>query len=245
MIVVCTAVLGVFDYLRSPEVIEPGVRYICFADQPIAPCAPWEIQPAATFLASAARNSRMPKILPHLHFDADYSIWHDANFCLKRKPNLLIDMYLWQRDVAMFAHPCRDTVEREANVLLEKPAEFPGVDMDAVRSQVTRWKHAGAPDGLWCGGLIIRRHNLATQAFNERWWQEYAQGCSRDQLALPMARAFCGTEIETIPGDVYNNPIMAFHWHAAWRDKAENRPYQTVEAEYRMRRDRLKEICAR
>ncbi len=99
----------------------------------------------------------------------------------------------------------------------------------------------GAPVGLWAGGLIIRRHTPAVAAFNEVWWDFFKRGSTRDQLALPMAVAKTGMKIETIAGIVTDNPIMGFHWHAAWREK--NKQFHTVEAEYQMRRKRLEELC--
>lgn len=242
-ITVYTAILGGFDYLRAPLVPADGNRYVCYSNGLIDPAGPWEIQPAYAPLPHAGRNSRIPKILAHFHAETEYSIWHDANFQLKQSPAQLIREYLQNHDIAMFKHPCRDTVEREANVLLEKPEEFPTCDMTDVTAQVTRWKHMGAPVGLWCGGLIIRRHTPSVAAFNELWWDEYQRGCSRDQLALPMARAKAGIEIRGIQGNIYDNPLVAFNFHAAWRDKPCNRAYQTRESELKARRARLEELC--
>src|SRR4026208_505614 len=94
MTTVYTVVLGGWDYLRPPEMIDPDARYLAFVDQPMPPCYPWEQVPAYTPFAKHSRNSRLPKIVPHLHFEAEYSIYHDANFCLKRSPEYLIDRYL-------------------------------------------------------------------------------------------------------------------------------------------------------
>ena len=52
-----------------------------------------------------------------------------------------------------------------------------------------------------------------------------------------------GIEIETIPGIIYDSQLMGFHWHAAWRIKADNARYETGVAEYQMRRRRLEELC--
>jgi hypothetical protein len=225
-IVVYTVILNGWDYLRPPEVIEPGVRYVCFTDRALPPCEPWELQPAYLPFASASRNSRIPKLLPHLHVGAEYSIYHDANFCLKRSPDYLIERYLAPRrlDLAMFVHPARKNVEQEANEIIAHPEWFPGMDMDVVRAQVTRWKHAGAPEGLWAAGMILRRHTEDIAAFNRIWWDEFQRGSTRDQLALPLARHFAGVRIEDIQGNIIggDNDLMAFHWHAAWTNKGDN-----------------------
>jgi hypothetical protein len=238
VIVVYTCILNDWDYARNESAIDPKTRYIMYADRPIEPCLPWEIQPAYTPCGMpASRASRLPKILPHLHFQADYSIWHDANFVLRADPQTLIAAYLKDADIAMFAHPCRNTVAQEVEVLLKEKI---GV-REEVLAQQTAWLHMGAPCGLWAGGLIIRRHTHAVQQFNEAWWHFFKHGSTRDQLALPMAAHSTGMKIETIPGHIYESPLMGFHWHAAWRDK--NQEFHTQEAEYQMRRKRLEELA--
>ena len=241
VIVVCTAILQDWDFLR-PEATKPedGVRYVCYSDRTLEPVAGWEIQPAFTpHGMSASRASRLPKILPHLHFQADYSIWHDANFVLRADPLTLIAAYLNNAHIAMFAHPCRKHVGEEVAVLLREKIG----NASEVLQQQTDWLNMGAPCGLWAGGLIIRRHTKDVAAFNEQWWHYFRRGSSRDQLALPMAQAKTGIAIETIPGDIYTSPLMGFHWHAAWRDKGDNASHHTMEAEYQMRRKRLEELC--
>lgn len=238
-IVVVTAILNSWDYLRPIE-RHDSIRNICFADRPMEPVAPWEIQPAYTPCGMpASRASRLPKILPNLHVDAEYSIWHDANFVLRADPQTLIAAYLRNADIAMFEHPCRKHVGEEAEVLLREKIGDPV----EVEWQHKEWLNMGAPCGLWAGGLIIRRHTPAIERFNEAWWGYFAAGSTRDQLALPMALHATGTKIETIRGEIFTSPIMGFHWHAAWRTQEENKPYQAQEAEYRARRKRLEELC--
>ncbi len=239
MIVVYTAILNDWDYLRPPIVIEPGVRYICFADRPLPPVTPWEIQPAYTPYGVGSRNSRLPKILPHLHFAAAYSIWHDANFTLNVRPTAVIGTYLRDHDIAMYRHPCRNHVGEECEVLLREKIGDPG-EVERAR---TLWKHAGAPVGLWAGGLILRRHATEVQALNEEWWRLFRTGCTRDQISLPVAQCTTGIDINSIPGDIYASELMGFHWHAAWRDKPDNQKYQTEAKVYECRRRRLEELA--
>ncbi len=239
-IVVATCIVQSWDYLRPPSSIDPQALYICFTDRPIERVPTWEIQPAYTPCGMpASRASRLPKLLPHLHFGADYSIWHDANFVLRVSPQELIDTFLCEHDIAMFDHPCRHDVGQEVAVLLNEHIGDP----TEVKAQQTTWLHMGAPVGLWAGGLIIRRHSKAVRQFNETWWHYFKNGSTRDQIALPMAKHETGIEIQTIPGDIYSSPLMGFHWHAAWLDKEDNSKYRSEIAPYQMRRKRLEELA--
>lgn len=246
MIVVYTVNLNHWDVLRPPQwrmlAPESGglnrIQHICYTDQPGPTCEPWRIEPAYQPFQQASRNSRIPKILPHLHFRADYSIYHDANFTLKMAPEELIDRYLGARDIALFRHPCRQNVCQEGAVLLKERIGDP----TEVQKQLERWEQVGSPHGLWCGGLIIRRHTPAVAALNEAWWREFAWGSTRDQMSLPIARELTRTSISTIDGDVYNNDLMAFHWHTAWVDKGDNPLQEMKRREFVERRKRLVEV---
>jgi hypothetical protein len=203
------------------------------------PVSPWEYQPAFLPLASMARNSRLPKMLPHLHFAADYSIWHDGSYALRKKPSWLIDRYLGGLDMAMFRHPCRTTVEQEAAILVNEKISDPG---DVAR-QVERWKSIGSPSGLWAGGMILRKHTPQIERLNEAWWHEFSIGTARDQMALPIARDLTKTPICTIDGNVFENDLLAWHWHTAWKDKGDNMLLEAQRAAYVERRRRLEEIA--
>lgn len=239
-----TCILNDHDYLRAPGVVSIDSDYICYADRPLETHIPWEIQPAFTPLPQASRNARIPKLLPHLHFETDYSIYHDANFTLNVTPQEIIDRYLQDADIAMYGHPCRTDIGEECRVLLDlhERDELPGLNPSVLLDQRARWKHMGAPMGLWAGGLIVRRHTPAVRDFNECWWRQFAAGCTRDQIALPMAVHETGMKINTIPGNIYESPLMGFHWHAAWRGKGDNAKHEAAIMEYQCRRKRLEEI---
>ncbi len=247
--VVYTVILNAWDYLRPPLVIEPNARYVAFVDQPMPSCPPWEFQPAFTPFDSPARNSRLPKLLPDLHFEAEYSIYHDANFALKVSPQYLVERYLKpkKRELSMFIHPARQTVEQEADCILAHPEWFPTIDMNDVRHQVKRWMELGRPAGLWAAGMIIRKHTPDVAAFNRLWWKEFMAGSPRDQLSLPIARFLAGMKIEDINGTIIggDNDLLAFHWHAAWKDRVDNPQRADELAPFAARRAELERICGK
>jgi hypothetical protein len=243
--VIYTSIIGGKDYLRPPEVVDPDARYLAFVDRPMKRCPPWEFVPAYLPFVSASRNSRLPKLLPHLHFEAKYSIYHDGNFTLKRSVEYLVERYLRpkNRELAMFVHPARQNVEQEAGEILAHPGWFPGMDMESVQRQVERWRQSGSPTGLWAAGMIIRKHSEDVAAFNRLWWQEYSNGSPRDQLALPLARHFSGMKIEDIEGSIHSNDLIGYHWHSDWLDSDDNPARAASHAPYRERRKELARLC--
>jgi len=239
MIYVYTAILSGFDNLRTPLCApEPGVRFICFTDCPVLPrVEPWEFRPVHRIVDPAcdvigaeydtlddARTSRLPKILPHLVLpeDCDYSIWHDGNFQMKASPSETISKLLRTADWAAHKHPGRDCIYREAEILLKEKIGTAAL----VERQIERCRNVyGHPEGfgLWANGFIARRHNAATAALNERWWDLFQSGCERDQISFPVALRQSGVSIETIRHtDIYGSEFVKFNWHAAWKDREDN-----------------------
>lgn len=228
MIYVFTSILNGFDNLRPPAVQEETfVKYICFTNIPNLPrVTPWEYRPAY-IAGKPCRSSRVPKILPHLMLprDAEYSIWHDGNFQLRRSAEEAIQGLLTDgRQWAAHKHPCRTCLYDEAEVVLR---DCPLVDKEAVASQVSRYRQRGFPEkaGLWANGFIVRKHTPEVARLNELWWEEYSNGCERDQLSFPVARCKAGMEIKTIDADVFASPWVLFRWHAAWKNKEDNPDY--------------------
>lgn len=238
-IVVYTVILGGWDNLRPPRILEPGVRYVCVTDEPLS-CQPWEIRPAWTPYADGSRNSRIPKILAHLHFDSEYSIYHDGHLTLRAAPSYLVDENLRDADLALFRHPCRDSVYREAR---QCETEHIG-DGPAMTAQIERYRRMGLGRGLWAGGMIIRRHTEAVAKFNEIWWSEFLQGCMRDQLALPAAIHHTCIKVHTIDADIMMDVSrVAMNMHAAWENFGDNADYVEARNKRAEQVRRLKELC--
>jgi hypothetical protein len=248
-----TTCLDHWDYLRPPQVIHPDVEYVCFSNLPMPECKPWRIVPCPALTGSVGRDSRIPKILPHLCLDADYSIYHDANFAMQCDPLDLIERRLTSQDcdIAMYRHPARECVYEEAKVCIEMSHDavrrgFPETPPIApIQEQVAKLRADGHPPawGLWACGIVIRRHTDMIAWLNERWWQEFAAGSSRDQIAFPPALRGLGCRINTIPGNVYQVKDWGFNFHAAWTDR-----YRPEQNEWRdrelARTNRLREFVA-
>jgi hypothetical protein len=204
-ITVYTALSGDFDHLRDPEE-DYTANYVAFTD---AQSEVWEVRKPYSRFKDDRRNSRVPKLLPHLYLDTVYSIYLDANIRLKVPAQKLIDEFLKDKDIAVFRHIGRDCLydEAEANILLRKgdPIEI----SEQVRHYAERKhpKHAGMAE---CG-VIIRRHTQEINDMNEKWWAHYTRFSERDQISFPMA--FDLEKVNLIEGSAWRHPYFDFIGH--------------------------------
>lgn len=226
MLYVYTVVSDGFDNLRAPEVVSnsENVRYVCFTNIPNLPnVGPWQYRPIPD-IGDVSRRNRVPKLLPHLMLpsDAEYSIYHDGNFQLKRLPEDLVKEFLGSHDWAAHRHPARDCVYREAEIIIR---DCPLIPRDEVTAQVERYRKAEYPEhaGMWANGLLIRRHSRKVRIACEEWWIEFAKGCGRDQLSFPVIRRKQDLDVNTIDAEIYKTPLMNFYRHAAWKDREDKR----------------------
>jgi hypothetical protein len=206
--------------------------------------APWEFRPIHRIEGSAARTSRLPKILPHLMLpECDYSIWHDANFQMLKSPTETVAKLLRTADWAAHKHPARDCIYDEATILLRENIGTPALverQIERCRESFQHPKHWG----LWANGLIVRRHNARTAALNERWWELFASGCERDQISFPVALRESGLSIETIRHtDIFGSEFIKYNWHAAWKDREDNPVYWPERERIAARVQKLYEVA--
>jgi len=170
--------------------------------------------------------------------DCEYSIWHDANFQLCKSPEHIVETLLKEHAWAAHRHPCRDCAYDEAQILLSEKIGTRAL----VERDVSHMKLQGHPEGfgLWANGFIARRHTRATDELSERWWEIFAAGCERDQIAFPPALRQRGVSINTIDADIYHSPYVRFNWHSAFMDRDDNRSFWP---ERRRMDERLKKLA--
>lgn len=239
MITVYTTILFGYDNLRPPLCIEPGVRYVCFTDEPMR-CEPWEIQPAYQPYRDHGKNSRIPKILAHLFVDTEYSIYHDGCLQLAASPSKLIEENLTGADLALYRHPCRKSIYEEMNCC----ERFNIGNGPEMREQVERYRSHGVGEGLWAGGVILRHHTEMLRAFNEGWWREYLSGCSRDQFSLVFTIRSIGLAVNTIDADIIQDPArFNFVFHGDFENAGDNARFTEQRKAAKERRAILKDLC--
>lgn len=128
-------------------------------------------------------NAKIYKVLPHKFFDAECSIWVDGNVYPTADAKTILKM-LGDADIAVFSHPYRKCVYKEAPEARKRVAEE---NKALIDEQIDNYHKEGMPHdfGLWECGMILRRHNAATEEFGLRWWAEICRYSERDQLSFP------------------------------------------------------------
>lgn len=223
---VLTCIIGDYDNLRPPLVKTPGVRWICYADEPHFDSG-WEIQPARLRYQSPSRNSRIPKILSHFHSGSEFTIWMDA--CLQPRVDLteLVDL-LGSADILGIRHP-RTNAVTELEYCIKEAAPLGFVNRTAHMSEQVKSYQADGWTGepFICGGILLRRNNAAVRAFNELWWAEYVRWCAagqpRDQFSLNYAIWKSGIAARIMTDHhIHETPWFAFKGHAAFPNFSDN-----------------------
>jgi hypothetical protein len=164
--------------------VKDGCRFVVFMDED-RKTGQWERLPADTTQNTGRRRSRIHKILPFRYFDEEVSIWLDSTFGLAVSPRDLVRVALEVADFAVFEHPQKDCLYKEAQRVLKTHRHDPGEE-SVIRDQMARYREDGFPGdrGLAMGGVLIRRHTPEVIRVCEMWWDEMCRGSSRDQLSF-------------------------------------------------------------
>ena len=185
-IAIYTALVGNYDALLQPAVIDPGFDYVCFSDCIKGPrVGVWEIRPIPFSSPSHTRVARFPKLQPHIVLpEYEYSVWIDANVLIKggefyEKVNAKIAE---GTKMAFVPHPSRDCVYEEiAQCFRDVRIGF----REALR-QRRHLLAMGYPEhwGLMETNVVLRRHcDPDVVRISNDWWEELQNYTFRDQLS--------------------------------------------------------------
>ena len=191
--IIYTVITGAYDSIKQPRVIEAGVEYVLFTNNPeIKDGGVWKVVQISSeeWTGRTAREndillSRKVKMLPHLFLPerAEWSIYIDADMVIKRPLTELLNNLHSETLLAAFRHSYCKNVQEEIEDLLVKNMVQP----DQVKEQWQKYTEWGFSDdlGISENGLLIRRYNdRRVQKLMELWWSECQQGCLRDQVSL-------------------------------------------------------------
>ncbi len=243
MITVYTVITDNYDNLRPPVqcALEADVQFVCFTDRPrFTP--PWQTQAfPQVFGVDARRNSRIPKCLPHLLLDTDYSIYLDGAYVLQAPPSHLIRDLLGDADLAIFAHPTNKSIHDERNFYQNLHGYVPA----DIEAEYQKYLIEALPINgqFWAGGFLIRRHNDQTARFNEIWMRSHLEGSSNDQFSLYRAVVTGGVNVRSVPEYPHGGNRLWYALHAN-SHCADNPAFESENARWDARIARIRELCA-
>ena len=188
-----TVITGNYDTIKQPLELTPGADYFLFTNNPhIKEAGVWKVVhiPSLNIGSRSEKEnnillSRRVKMLAHEYLPKGYdvSVYVDADMLLKESLSELLDTLANNRLMAACRHSYCASVRQEINDLINKWM----VDAHQVEQQWQRYVEWGFEDNLGISenGLLIRRHNEPSVIeLMELWWDEYQQGCLRDQVSL-------------------------------------------------------------
>ena len=191
--IIYTVITGAYDSIKQPLVVEEGVEYMLFTNNPeIKDGGVWKVVqiPSDEWPGRTAREnnillSRKVKMLPHEYLPegAEWSIYIDADMVIKRPLTELLNNLHPETLFAACRHSYCKNVQEEIENLLAKNTVQP----EQVKEQWNKYVEWGFRDdlGISENGLLIRRYNdRRVHKLMELWWKEYQQGCLRDQVSL-------------------------------------------------------------
>lgn len=217
-IVVYTAIADGYDHLQRPERISDACDYVCFCDDAQRLEPPWQRRRFDVRSDDPVRTAKKPKVLPHAYFpDHEVSIWMDANVVILGDVPGLVERYLRDSPIAMYAHPQdRRCIYDEAEACIRIGKD----DTRVIRRQINKYRRLGHPAnaGLNACTIIARRHNdPALVVAMEDWWREIQAHSRRDQISFNYAARKHRLNISTIEGNLWasDNPHFRVATHAA------------------------------
>jgi hypothetical protein len=195
MISIFTSITGGKDTLLEDKENKGKADFVAFLDTPyLSPT--WRVQQNKKLFIDERRNSRIPKLLPHLFTTNEYSIWIDGNIRLLKSPEELIAKHLKDHDIAVYKHPTRDCLYDEAS----KCAVLGLDDAEVIIEQAKAYEDSSFAKhrGLAECGIIFRRHTDKVRQFNNEWFAQYCRYSVRDQISFMFAADIVSLPVKII-----------------------------------------------
>jgi hypothetical protein len=141
--VIYTSIVGNYDNLLAPAVVEPQFEYVAFCDEtdkPIPP--PWQSRSLLSRERNARMTARWHKLHPHLLFPGhDLSVYVDGNVRIDAPLSALVDQMSSTSPMALFRHAERDCIYTEAEIVKRYRLD----DSAIVDAQMAYYRALGYP----------------------------------------------------------------------------------------------------
>lgn len=188
-IAVYTCLVGGYDVLKQPLIVNENYDYICFSNDIKEDfVGVWKIMRIPFTCKDKRRLSRYAKLMPHrVLLDYEYSLYMDANLQIigdeiydRVNRCIYTGGMIWQ--VEHLAPPM-DCLYQD---IKEAYAQGRVAFVDAWK-QLKHLKKEGFPRhyGMFENNIILRKHNEPlVKTISEEWWDEYMKFSHRDQFSL-------------------------------------------------------------
>lgn len=184
--VIYTILVGGYDEIRQPEVVDERFDYVLFSDERVGECiGVWQVRAIPYEDTNRLRLSRYAKCHPcQVLSDYQASLYMDANIQISTPWVYERFMALVETGVewASIKHPDQQCIYDEivAISVLRWVRDFDVVEWYA------KMKKAGFPEnyGLYENNVIFRQHTGKVEQVGEMWWKTLEKDCKRDQFSL-------------------------------------------------------------
>lgn len=186
-IVIYTCVVGGYDEVKEPEIIEDNCDYYMISDKKPKKDSIYQYidinEVINKSITDNARKNRYCKVNAHKIFSQyRYSIYFDGNFVLKGNMSKYIKK-LPKTKMALLGKTSYESVYAEAMRCMLHGRD----DKDKFLCQAEKYWLEGMPDnfGMFLPGIMIREHNnpICRKVMDE-WWQEIDTYTKRDMISL-------------------------------------------------------------
>lgn len=202
-IAVVTALAGLgAATIQDPVQTFRNVDYYAFVKKQF-PTQVWQQRPLLEFSTDIEyqdrRNAKLAKAMAWTLLPGyDYYIWHDAHCELVTDPQLIINNYLHNADIALFQHPERNCSYAELQVLASRNLDNGAYLMSALEFLQKRSWPIGS--GLFELTSFMYRPTESVQKMMLAWWALICAHTSRDQVLFPVALHDHQVKYNVLPG---------------------------------------------
>lgn len=222
MIVIYTVITGDYDTIKQPQVCVPGADFVLFTNnrELLGKGGAWQVRMLDLADDAVMENvllSRRVKMLPHKYLpEYNVSVYIDADMVLTGDVRELVGgsgSVISTKSLAVYRNSQFTCVRDEVDALVASGR----VNAEVARKQWQRYVEWGFKDdmGHTENGLIVRRHNKnEVVELMELWWQEFQNGCRRDQVSFMPCVFRCGfNSLEIIEGSIWESEYVRIEKH--------------------------------
>ena len=212
---VYTALFGGYEPLQEqPQARASSVPFICFTDDPNLTSTTWDVRVVEPpLVADPVRSARMLKIRGHDQLaEFDETLWIDNRIVLTVDPEVVLDEWLADAELALPWHSFRDTVEGEFEIVALTRLDDPARIWEQFSHYQRHYSQILAGRPHWTA--IIARRNTAAVARAMGVWSDHVLRYSRrDQLSESVALASTELRINSVTLDNLGSHLH--EWPAA------------------------------